>query len=166
MKLTIAAAALLLLDAGMAAAAQTRPVAAARARGVADPRAFVEGVYRTGLRNGPGQVEHSYSDRLRALFADQRRDAGNSVGRLDFDYWSNSQDPEISNVRVTAQQVEGRADRRIVVARFANGGRPQVNRFFFERVNGRWFLDDVRNEPEAGVEASGWTLSLLLKYGD
>lgn len=150
--------------AGTAQPSRTAP--AGRARGVADPRAFIEGVYRTGLRDGPGPVEHAYSDRLRALMADQQRDAGNSVGRLDFDYWSNSQDPEIANVRVAAQPVEGRADRRIVVARFTNGGRPQVNRFYFERSAGRWFLDDVRNEPEAGVEGSGWTLSLILKYDD
>lgn len=144
-----------------------RTAPAARARGVDNPRAFVEGVYRTGLRNGPGPVEHAYSERLGTLFAEERRDAGDSVGRLDFDYWSNSQDPEVANVQVTEQAVEGRADRRIVAVRFTNGGRPQANRFYFERVNGRWLLDEVRNVPlPTDNEGEGWVLSLILRYGD
>ncbi len=135
-------------------------------RGVEDPRAFVESVYRTGLRDGPGPVEHAYSERLRSLFATAEREAGEGMGRLDFDYWSNSQDPEIAGVRVTEQAVEGTDDRRIVSASFTNGGRPLTNRFFFERVNGRWFLDDVRNVPAPGEDSDGWVLSLILKYGD
>ena len=143
-----------------------RPRAEAGAeRGVADPRAFVEQRYRT-IGEGQGDpAAVAYSDRLRALFADDETDAQGGVGRLDFDYWSNSQDPQISNLRVTEQPVEGREDRRIVVARFNNGPGEFTNRYYFERVGGRWYLDDVSSQAQPGREDTGWTLSLLLKYG-
>ena len=137
--------------------------AAAQQRGVADPRAFVEQVYRSGLEGERDPAENVYSERLRALFADEARDAGGEIGRLDFDYWTSAQDYQVSNVRVTEEAVDGRADRRIVIAEFLNYDQPVANRFYFERVGTRWFLDDVRNV--AAASDGGWTLSLILKYG-
>ena len=132
-------------------------------RGVEDPRGFVENVYATALDGQGDPAANVYSDRLRALFADESSDAGGEIGRLDFDYWTSAQDYQVSNVRVTEEEVYGRSDRRIVIASFLNYDVPVTNRFYFERVGGRWFLDDVRNV--AAQAEGGWTLSLLLKYG-
>lgn len=133
-------------------------------RGVEDPRAFVEERYRRIAEDQGDPAATAYSERLRSLFAGMNSDAGDELGRLDFDYWSNSQDPDIRNLQIRQEEVFGRDDRRVIVAEFSNGGSPNINRFYFERVGGRWFLDDVRNETP-GENGGSWTLSLLLKYG-
>jgi hypothetical protein len=147
-----------------ALSASSAAPAAGAPRGVADPRAFVESVYRTGLSDGDDEAEPVYSRRLAALFAADRRDAGGEVGRIDFSYWTSSQEFEIRSVRVTEEPVERRADRRVIVADVDNMGQRVLNRFYFERTGGRWFLDDVRNVEAPGD--GGWTLSLILKYGN
>ncbi|HYE29373.1 MAG TPA: hypothetical protein VD887_13315 [Allosphingosinicella sp.] len=160
----IVAAAFLLALAGPVLA---QPAAApAPSRGVDDPRAFVERVYRNDSEApADGEAAGVYSDRLRALFDDESRDAGGEIGRLDFDFWVNGQDSEIAAIEVTEEEVFGRPDRRVVVARFTNFGEPQTNLFYFERIRGRWYLDDVRNLGRPGEPGGGWTLSLLLRYG-
>jgi hypothetical protein len=149
---------------GNSAAAEQPAARPGQQRGVADPRAFVEERYRRIAEDQGDPAAHAYSDRLRSLFSDMNSDAGDELGRLDFDYWSNSQDPDIRNLRIRQEEVFGREDRRVIVAEFSNGGLPNVNTFYFERVGGRWFLDDVRNETR-GENGGSWTLSLLLKYG-
>ena len=151
-----------------AASAQQKPApnlaAAEAARGVRDPRAFVEQFYAAyeTYPNGPEWPAYAYSDRLRALFeAYETWTAGHEdlVGALDFDWWVNAQEWELSDVRVTERR-EG-AHRRIVAARFSNAGRPDEIRFLFVRQGGRWYLDDAIEGTGRGD--GGWTLSALLR---
>lgn len=138
--------------------------AAANAQ-VDDPRAFVAATYARYARaanDPPAEPAHAYSPRLRALFAAYERWArahDDLVGSLDFDWWVNAQDWEISGVAVT-EEAAG-PDRRAIVARWTNYGRMDSSRFLFVRDHGRWYLDDVVNGTGSGDE--GWTLSALLR---
>ncbi len=158
----------LALGGGAAAAGpkrpQAEPAAAAAARGVEDPLAFVRGVYeayRRGPDAAPAYPAFAYSNRLRLLFdayeawAAQHDDL---VGSLAFDWWINAQDWELGPVEVAEE--EAGQDRRTVVARFTNGGRADISRFIFIRQHRRWFLDDVVN---GDGHANGWVLSELLR---
>ena len=141
------------LMAGGSAAAATR---------IADPEAFVREVYRH-IEKAPRdyrEPDDIYSPRLDALFALDRKEAGGEVGRIDFDFWTNAQDSEISKVRVTSRAVEKAPSREIVTASFVNVGRPEIIAFYFEKTRDGWKLDDA-----SSLEKNGWTLSLVLKYG-
>ena len=137
---------------------------AAAARGVEDPVAFVRGVYeayRAEPDGAPDDPVFAYSNRLRLLFDAYQAWAARHddlVGPLDFDWWINAQDWQLGPVEV-AEEERGE-DRRIVVARFTNAGRAEVNRFRFIRQHRRWFLDDVVN---GDGHANGWVLSELLR---
>jgi hypothetical protein len=148
-----------------AAAAPARASAHAPAPTVIrDPRAFVAGVYARLTRGVDfSPPEDIYSPRLAALWAGMEHDAGGEVGRVDFMFWVNAQDGEISDVAVTQVPVEGRPlkDRVIVVARFKNMGQVEELHFYFERTKAGWKLDDV----ESVTPDNTWTLSVLLKYG-
>ncbi|HEV2818603.1 MAG TPA: hypothetical protein VGW40_15445 [Allosphingosinicella sp.] len=138
--------------------------AAAQAQ-VDDPRAFVArsyAAYARAANDPPAEQPRAYSPRLRALFAGYEswaRAHDDLVGSLDFDWWVNAQDWEISRVAVT-QAPSGRG-RRTVAARWTNYGRVDRSRFLFVRIGGRWYLDDVVNGN--GREPDGWTLSALLR---
>jgi len=151
----------------VSAAVPVQAAAQGQMRGVTDPRAWVASVY--ARHNEPERqgdpAEHVYSERLRALFALERREAGEELGRLDFDYWSSSQDDSINSVRVTEEEVFQAPDRKVVIANFRNYDQPVTHHFYFERVGGRWFLDDVRHIG-GGENDGGWTLSVILKYGN
>lgn len=156
----------LALSAGAAAAAPrgAEAAATATARGVEDPVAFVRGVYdayRADPAGAPDYPAFAYSNRLRLLFDAYEAWAARHddlVGSLAFDWWINAQDWALGPVEVSEEEA-GR-DRRIVVARFTNGGRAEVNRFRFIKVHRRWFLDDVVN---GDGHANGWVLSELLR---
>jgi len=157
---------LLLALAAWPAAAQPKPeaAAAAQARGVEDPRAFVDAHYRAYLDSeaGPEWPAFAYSDRLRALFDAYdawQRQHDDLVGSLDFDWWINAQDWQLSNVSVTETAQD--EDRRTEVARFTNVDRPEEIHFLFVRQGGRWCLDDVVQGSGRGDD--GWTLSALLQ---
>jgi hypothetical protein len=152
---------------GMAQAAQA-PTAGtqAQARGVGDPRQFVEQTYaryRAAPNTPPEDPVYSYSDRLRSLFSAYdawQRQHDDLVGSIDFDWWTNSQD--WSDIRVTQLREERRGpNRRTIVARIVDMDVESVNRFQFVRQGNRWFLDDVVNG--SGRANSGWTLSALLR---
>jgi hypothetical protein len=152
--------------AAVVAAVPAEAAAQAQVRGLTDPRAWVESVYANQDPERQGDpAEQVHSDRLAALFALERREAGEEVGRLDFDYWTGSQDPNISSVRVTEEEVFQAPDRKVVIANFRNYDQAVTHHFYFERVGGRWFLDDVRHIG-GGPEDGGWTLSIVLKYGN
>lgn len=141
--------------------------AAREAGGVADPAAFIRSVYTGDAEVAERDSENAvFTPRLRALFADAEHDAGGEVGRLEFNFWTNAQDDDVKSADVETRTVEGRDDRRIVAASFVNIGRPSTIHYYFERIDGRWYLDDVRNEGGKGADDWPWTLSLLLKYGD
>ena len=137
--------------------------AAAQQRGVADPRAFVAATYARYQANRnvpPPDPSHAYSPRLRRLFQAYEawtRQHQDLVGALDFDWWTNAQDYEIRNVRITERRVG--PGRRWIVASFRNFDRNDVIRFLFVRRGGRWYLDDA----DQGTGGDGWTLSALLQ---
>ena len=153
---------------GMAGAAAAAPAAhrTAQARGVEDPRAFVAqrfAGYRSGTDHVPPDPVWAYSPRLAALFrtydAWQHRHH-DEVGSIDFDWWINAQDWELSNVAVTAADTGPNA--RTVTAHWRNSDRDDSSRFLFVRIAGRWYLDDAVNGTGHGD--NGWTLSELLRH--
>lgn len=127
-----------------------------------DPVVFVKAVYdKLSSDSDYAAPEDIYSPRLAALVALEKKEAGGEVGRMDFDFWTNAQDWQISDVDVSAQPVEGAKDREIVVAKFKNTDRKEEIHFYFEKLSwAGWRLDDVRS-----FSGDGWTLSLILKYG-
>jgi hypothetical protein len=150
--------------AALAALIATPALADRAGGGVADPRAFVSRTYAAYARSSdatPPEQRSAYSARLSRLFIDYDRawSGGDEVGSLDFDWWVNAQDWEISNVRVS-EGGDGPA-RRTVTARWRNMDRSDSSRFLFVRWHGRWYLDDVINGSGSGDH--GWTLSALLR---
>ena len=132
---------------------------AAAAADIADPEAFVTQVYRSIAAKPSDYAPPSdiYTPRLAALFAADRKRAGDEVGCIDFDFWTNSQDPEgIRDIHVTSRPGKT-ADRRTVVATFFLG-RPSEIHFEFLRVGGRWLLDDASSQ-----KTERWVLSRLLR---
>ena len=166
MKKVVLALAIASLWTGAAVAAiEEKPAAAAEARGVTDPRAFVAAqyvAYQTPATEPIQWPTYAFSDRLRSLFdaydawARQHEDL---VGSLDFDWWVNAQDWILSNVQVS--ETARSAERRTVSARFTNAGRSDEVRFLFVRQGERWFLDDAIEGTGSGD--GGWTLSALLQ---
>ncbi len=136
--------------------------AAPAEQGVADPEAFVRATYdRYAGSRETTPPEGALSPRLKSLVERDRQESAGEIGRLDFDYWVNGQDYELSEIEVASEP--GTDERRVVVARFRNFDRPQVSRFEFVRTDGRWYLDEVRNDGTAGDDGSGWVLSRLLE---
>jgi hypothetical protein len=151
--------------------------------GVADPAAWVResydpssrGAFEAASRPAAGEsavapqeaagysATPQFSPRLRALFAEDESYAGGDIGRLDFNPFSGASDDDISGARVTSEDVDGAPDRRVVTAKFRNMSAEQTITFFWERIGGLWYIDDIVGR-RAG-EPHGWTLSLILKYG-
>lgn len=134
----------------------------ALAQTVSDPETFIRDSYESLERGGepPQWGAPFYTDRMIALFAENEQVMmeNDGIGRLDFGFWVAGQDWDISDVAVSSHTATGNADRRIVEARFSNFGEPNTLHFYWERTPSGWRLDDVSS-------ASGWTLSLILKYG-
>ncbi len=134
------------------------------ATAISDPATFVRGVYASFQKDPDNYTEPDdvYTPRLAALFAADRADGekGGGVGRLDWDAWVNGQAVNLKDVTVSARKDEFRSDRVIVTATMTNFGKPARVYFYFERMNGRWLIDDIR-----WPGPDGWTLSLVLKYG-
>jgi hypothetical protein len=128
---------------------------------ISDPENFVKSVYALEMA-GKSTPEDIYSPRLQSLFALNSKEFGpDEVGRIDFDIWSNAQDSEIKNLKITAVPVDHGPGREIVIAKFKNFGAAQEVHFYFEKSTTGWKLDDARSLT--GPET--WTLSLVLKYG-
>jgi hypothetical protein len=195
MRTFLATAAMLLLASGHSAASGSESRIAANARpgpngkvqrpvtgGVADPAAWVSRSYDPARRaafdaatpaagataDGPASegrysATPEFSPRLRALFLDDESYADDGVGRLDFNPFSGANDDDIKRADVTSEEVDGAPDRRVVTARFHNMDADQTIIYFWERIGGLWYIDDIAGRT-AG-EPTGWTLSLILKYG-
>jgi hypothetical protein len=151
---------------------KAQPSAApAAAGGVADPVAWVRASYDPAVRapsdepQGDGRYSAMpiFSPRLRALFAEDEAYAAGEVGRLDFNPFSGASDDDVRGARVTSEDVDGSPGRKVVIARFRNMDADQTITFFWERIGGLWYIDDISGRT-AG-EPSGWALSLILKYG-
>jgi hypothetical protein len=129
---------------------------------ITDPAAFVTEVYRRFNASEHGSdylpPKKIYTPRLEALFAaDDRRRRG-EVGCIGFVFWVNGQDWELKDVSVTSRDVPGHPERRLVIATFMSIGTPEEIHFDFQRIGGRWLLDDAQS-----VKAERWTLSSILK---
>jgi hypothetical protein len=128
---------------------------------IIDPKAFVTSVYqKLATDKNYSPPTDIYTRHLANLWADMEHDANGEVGRVDFEFWADGQDWQIKNVDVNAMQIWGRPDRQMVRVTFLNTEQPEDIHFYFEKVNGRWLLDDV-----CSIGKNGWTLSLILKYG-
>lgn len=126
-----------------------------------EPEVYVASVYDRLANHQPWETpDDLYTPRLAALWEDMRRDAGDEVGRVDFDFWVNAQDSELSGFSFGGEPVQGNPERRIITARFRNLDRDEIIAFYWERIDGRWRLDDVQS-----LGADPWTLSVILKYG-
>jgi hypothetical protein len=124
-----------------------------------DPKNFVTEVYRHYVQPSSSSYrppEDIYTARLEKLIRDDRRKAKGEVGCLEFNFWVNGQDWEITNLTITSTD-EGQ-DRKTVIAKFVSFGDPQEIHFDFRRNAGRWQLDDVHS-----VLTPQWTLSEILK---
>ena len=134
---------------------------------ITTPSTFVRAVYER-LDKGGDYIppEDIYSPRLKALWADEVRDAKGEVGRIDFSFWINGQDGVPKAVQIKTHAVFGHTDRQIVEVTFRNSDKPKAQdlRFYFERLAGAWKLDDVISVG-AGEADDAWTLSTILKYG-
>lgn len=121
-----------------------------------DPASSVRRLY---VKDVVAARQKLYSRRLQALFdADARRSRG-EVGRLDFDFVSNSQDPDdalYKSAQVTVLRQQG--DAAEVSVKFQNYGKPEEIRYDLVRENGRWLIDDARL-----VGPNGWRLQAILK---
>ena len=130
---------------------------------IGDPAAFVSKVYRKLTASSRGAYydppDDIYTPRLKALFEEDDRRAHGEVGCIDFSFWVNGQDYEIKKVHVVSSGTAASPDRKLVVATFLNFGDPTEIHFDFQRMGGRWLLDDVH-----GVKpGTPWTVSEILK---
>jgi hypothetical protein len=157
MRKTILAAAIAAL-----CAAPTVSLAATK---IDDPIKFVTATYakiRDAAKVGNDTIpEDIYTPRLSALVALDQKEAGGEVGRLDFEFWTNSQDWQLSNIKITGHTVEGAKDREVVIAKFKNIDNAEEIHFYFEKTKAGWLLDDAASVGKG----QKWTLSIILKYG-
>ncbi len=127
-----------------------------------DPEKFVRDVYAHIAKQGGNYREPDdiYTQHLNDVLALDSKEAGGEVGRLDFDFWTNSQDSELKDIHVTSHPVDNAPTRRVVFAKFRNIDRQEKIYFYFEKTKDGYKVDDIRS---AGKEA--WTLSIIAKYG-
>jgi len=95
---------------------------------------------------------------VRLLERDRRENEG-ELGRLDFDPVSESQDPQIRDVRIAQRSLAG--DRAVVDVRFRNGTDPGPDtalRYDLQRGDRGWRIIDIVKEG-----ANGWSLLAILR---
>lgn len=126
-----------------------------------DPVAFVKGIY-THWQTNRVPPEDIYTDRLKAMFAIDEKEAGDSPGRtFDFSFWCNCQDGDIHNPLVKGWHViNAKPDRMVVEAKFLLEKRPEHMLFYFDKTRAGWKLDDMQS-----MGPDPWTLSVACKYG-
>ena len=113
-----------------------------------------------------GQKAVNATPRLTALFEDDAKYARGEIGRLSFNYFTGTQERQLSEVNVSGSDVDGAADRKVVVASFKNLDRPAKIHYYFEKIGDAWFIDDVASAGYLGADdPPAWVLSHVLKYG-
>jgi hypothetical protein len=143
------------------------PHPAAAAPAPRAPEAMVAEVYHRLIAaesgsEGYGPPEDIYTPRLTALVAAARRKAkGEAACGLDFIFWFNGQDDRITQLVVTRGPTTP-AGHTTVTATFHNMDDPEKIVFDFQKVGGRWLLDDAHSL----VGDSQWTFSRLLQCKD
>jgi hypothetical protein len=127
-----------------------------------DPKAIIQDVY-THLRanNDYDPPTSLLTPRLAKLIADDTADAKGEEGRLGVNMWINGQDSQLGPTTVTSKPDDFRKDRQTVTAKVMDFGKPTTVVFYFEQIGGKWLIDDLR-----WTGKDGWTLSLVLKWGD
>jgi hypothetical protein len=113
--------------------------------------------YDQGRYEGPDSP--LYSQGIKALIAaDAARTPDGDVGALDFDPFTNSQDPQPSNVRVGAPvETNGQTTQDVTLD---NGGGDMTLHFALVKEADGWKIDDVWMDGEEGLD--GWRLSEIL----
>jgi hypothetical protein len=131
------------------------------------PEVLVAQVYHglIGGETGPKGYEPPetfYTPHLKALVAAARRAAkGEAPCGLDFIFWSNGQEDQITQLVVTRGPTTP-TGRTTVTATFRNTGDPEKIVFDFQKMGGRWLLDDAHSL----VGDEKWTFSRLLQCKD
>ena len=127
---------------------------------IADPEAFVLQVLRAIAANPRDYLPPSkgiFTPQLQSLFTRDEKRAKGEVGCLDGDFWTDSQDPDgLRNIHATSLP-SADPNRRTVVATFVLE-HPKEIRYEFQRIRGRWLLDDVSSPKEPQ-----WRLTKLLR---
>ncbi len=135
------------------------------------PDAFVTRVYATQFPGGESIGPSVIGKDLRKLYFtsavvaaikrdEDKSEAAGEMGAIDFDPISNSQDPQVKDVKVRIESQDG--DRATVVANFANGGssREEITYDLIIQGNG-WKIVDIRSS----VAGSEWSLRQMLGLG-
>jgi len=106
-----------------------------------------------------GQDSALYSKGIKALIAaDAARTPEGEVGALDFDPFTNSQDPQPQNVRIGSPvEMDGHVEQDVT---FDNGGGDMTLHFTLVKEADGWKVDDVAMDGEDDLE--GWRLSEML----
>jgi hypothetical protein len=156
---TILTACLILLGASMGAYAQE------------SPDAFVKRVYDTQFPDGRDDGPSILASERRKLFFtsavvaamkrdEERAEAQGEMGSLDFDPISNSQDPQVKDVKVRIESQSG--DRATVIANFANGGSSREEIAYDLIIQGEgWKILDIRSS----VAETEWSLRGIFGMG-
>lgn len=145
------AAGLVAIAAAISACAAERPPTPMAARSddadTTAAQAMLDSLYRRLSTDGDHDTHqlltaHGSRALVSALVADRDATPVGEVGRLDFDPFSDSQDPLIRDVVVSAPaRASGSAC--AIVVRFDNAGTPTRIRFALVRENGEWKIDDM-----------------------
>ena len=135
------------------AAAKAKP---AKPVEVTDPAAAMKALYAK-FEKDDYSTKLPLSARLNALMALDTREAKGEVGRLDGDYYTNSQDAKVSDVTVTARNVENAPGRKVVVV-LAGHRHRRISRngaFWSKPGRGTWPIDTARRRSQPGRGKSG-----------
>ena len=131
----------------LAAVALVASLAPALAVDFSSPKAVVEALYEPYFQ--PSETfDYQLLDAtplqsagLNALFEKDREEAGDGIGRIDFDPYVNGQDFELTQLHVAEPvYVAGRA---VVAVGFANFGQPRDMGFILVKEGEDWKIDDM-----------------------
>jgi len=138
------------------------PLAAAPPR---NPLSIAQYLYahpdRVYTRDEAELSSNFFAPRLRKLYREDRAAHEGEAPNLDFDFLSDSQDPSVTDVKVTADPSGIQKDRQIVTVHFLEYGKTETELFFFERQKGRWLISEV----QCTTPGNEWTLSKIMEGG-
>lgn len=116
----------------------------------ADPRSVAEALYSPygdpDFLWRTWDESQFFSAGLNALYERDRKESEErqEVGRIDFDPFINGQDFDVTDLSFGAASIEG--DTATVAVSFANFEQPQTVTLHLVREDGRWKVDDARND--------------------
>ena len=142
-----------------------------RARATDSPKDIVEGLYRSAARKkgewddpifkAPARQRLFSKALLAAWTAADAHNKADEVGWLDFDPISNSQDPDVNDLRVTVLREDASKTSIQAAFRVAPDPKSRVDRVVFEFMleDGAWKLDDIAGNPNG----DRWSIRTLAK---